>query len=32
LEHNTVPTRPPGFFTKDPKRRSLIYRRFRLST
>lgn len=23
---------PPDFFTKDPKRRSLIYRRFRLST
>lgn len=32
LEHNTVPTRPPDFFKKDPKRRSLIYRRFRLST
>ena len=28
VEHNTVPTRPPGFFTNDPKRRSLIYQYF----
>ena len=28
VEHNTFPTRPPGFFTNDPKRRSLIYQYF----